>query len=500
MICLQPAPKEDEAQTVEKPPTEMEELLSSMGRLCRQEGRQQAMEEFKRRASSAEKEAVSPQEELLEELRQAEDELATRNRFIRQLDAEGKTEIDEMLAALRRLEEAEQALELARYKAGGETEKQISYLKAEHAKCKKQKEEHESALVEKDVIIKLLRQHVEASGNALAMSTLQEQIEQEEKEKKILMSVDVGSLKEKLEEMKSKWELQARVLTSINNDVKQFKGMVSSVLRAVTFLAQGETECPQLFIFTPREATRSFNEQSWFSHKWEVTFLCASNLEPVVERSVLILEPHEFVRKAGPAIKVSMQAIKMILAVGLIADLGTFASFLCSRFGLDVASGLFEKVEEGVNKMVRAATHDDKSNSLDIFNGIVQMAEKKDLEDSQLVQLQKAWRMSGSAFMVVAQLARPILGKLPMKKMVAADGTVAWVHEKHAQEWAQAGRACVEVSINQGRLQELEAEERVQDLEAQISFFNSFNSILATEAECLQGELKEIREAAGTDQ
>ncbi|KAL3922913.1 MAG: hypothetical protein SGPRY_004388, partial [Prymnesium sp.] len=189
-------------------------------------------------ASEDVKAATSRQEALLKELKAVEDEHAVaqcvrqpeatraeaqaestelRNNAIRNLAKErhveqahnnARREKEWLLASLRRKYESKRKLEQARSEAKNKTEARLAALKVKYG--------------------------------ALLMAEKDEAHERKVREK--------GETLEQLNERK-------RVLTSIDNNVRQIKAKFDSVLKVAACLAEGQTDCPQLFSLKQAEST-----------------------------------------------------------------------------------------------------------------------------------------------------------------------------------------------------------------------------------------------------
>lgn len=491
-------------QTVEQSPAHREELLANKGRI--QVEREQAMEELKRSASTEEeKEALVRLEVKLKKLRQAED------KPVHQLEEKaGHVEAKELFS------EAQVALEQARAKAKKEAENQKAYLEE---RLEQLRAEYESRVGEKEELLSHLHAAVrdaatvpvQLSPFVNAIPCLANLVRPDCAEQNRLLHEiekkdgEIENYRREIE--KCNWEIAKRHgeremsdirydrliqlisilgihLTRVRKDVKLLMGMAALQLKAITFLAQGETDCPQLIVLTPAKKTKvRFDPRSWMSKEMELNFLCASSLEPI-EPSVKINLLKDEVKavwcKVAPALKFSMQAIKMILAFPHI-DLGPLDSFLSERFNFDMTAvtdqvqSMTEKVESmevGIHKLVQAAMGDENADSLGTLDEVIKALEPEDLDAAQRDKIQEIQQLSGPAFKAITELAREqkVQLKLPMKKMMALDGTVAWVHEKHAEKWAQSGRVWTEVSIKRSPLDEdrvLQLEDLVRQLREQ---------------------------------
>ncbi|KAL3905956.1 MAG: hypothetical protein SGPRY_010727 [Prymnesium sp.] len=326
------------------------------------------------------------QETLLKELQKAEDELAEQRERACQLQAQGKAKAEELQAASLHFYALECALQEARAKAKIEAYKQMAVLVERHAAM--------------------------ANTSTAPGPTTQESL-QEEEDKYYHLKLDrIEHLVTKID--RNVTEVRKDV-TSVKNDVKQMRIIVNH----------------------------------WVSNEVEIYFLCAYRLEPVhppIKIDVLEDNVKQALRVMAPAIKFSLHAIKILLTLPI--DLAPLDGFLRERF--DFGTDNMESLKQQLDQTVQAATGDTDADSLDTLNEVIKAIEADDLDANQCKEIEKTKELSGPAFRAVATLAEEqgVISQLPMKKMMAIDGTVAWVHVQNAEKWARSGRFWTEVSIN----------------------------------------------------
>ena len=262
----------------------------------------------------------------------------------------------------------------------------------------------------------------------------------------------------KLEEIISKVERNGQgieanhtVLLAVQRDVKAVLGKINASLRTLSFLAQGETDCPHLFMITPAESS-VFQPSSWLAKKMHLYFLCAYDFQAVnLDTPVVITSPTEFVAKALPAFKVSLQVVKGALIAGRVLGGLKLDGLLPDMDGLDAATqllGQINAVKDAADKYVQ--DDDTDHDALDLLDSAVELGEKEDLDYRTRDTLMEAQKLSGDAYRAIADLARTqdVLKKLNMKKMVSFDGTVAWVKTGNAKAWAREGKPSAEASMS----------------------------------------------------
>ncbi|KAL3932713.1 MAG: hypothetical protein SGPRY_000593 [Prymnesium sp.] len=417
----------------------------------------QALERARAEAKKSEREkdeAELHQEALRSELKNAEDEYcAAREKLVGQLKAtraEGQAKAEALIC---KLEGKAQALEQARAQAKDVIQRRLASQRGEHeALVKALSAAHERTVREKEVAIERLEK-LTALGNHSEAGK-----EKEEMHKLDLLIKGVDMLKQSshqlakgMDTLEQSSHQNTRVLASI-------KDTVDSGFKLATYLAEGETECPLLFVLKQVKDAETFNVQNWLAKTWKLTFVCASSLKRV-EPSVTIREPREIVQKLLPAYNYSMRAIKTILKIGRLADEEPFARFFSQ---LEEATGFLEVVrylktnveqmdslKEIVDNVAQEATDNEKADCFEMLDDCMEMACKEDLEGSKPEDLQKAGKLSGPAYRRIVELAKKqnVLLDLPMKKMVATGGAVAWVHVDEAEKWQRRGWACADVPI-----------------------------------------------------
>ena len=230
-------------------------------------------------------------------------------------------------------------------------------------------------------------------------------------------------------------------MDAIHTEVKTLGHHLSGQL---DFLIQGDTECPWLFVLWPQEPTLQsrWDPRNLLNSTQELRFLCAHNGRPV-EPPLLIKEPKEWVKKAGPAVRFGLQAVKLGLLVGRVTTGLKVDEFLLSPVsdGLDRLADFKDKLDSMLH-VIRDEEKDDPqaSDALDELEKKIDGAMAEEADAAGLQQAaEKAKRLAGPAFRALANLVmeQKYLEQLPMRK-VSARGEVAWVHLDNVDAWLQA--------------------------------------------------------------
>ena len=214
------------------------------------------------------------------------------------------------------------------------------------------------------------------------------------------------------------------------------------------FLIQGDTECPWLFVLQTQEPS-PWDSCNLLNNTLELRFLCAHSGQPV-NPPMLIKQPKDWVKNAGPVVRFGLQAIKLGLLVGRITTGLTLPSLVSG--GLEDLKD-FKDHLDGMLHMIKDEEDDDPQASdvvAELETGIdnalaedvdtveLQQAAKKAQAEKAKEKLQKLM-LSGPVFRAVASLVKKenYMSKVKMKK-VNAHGEVAWVHEDNEKAWLQA--------------------------------------------------------------
>ena len=281
-------------------------------------------------------------------------------------------------------------------------------------------------------------------------------------------AVQEEQLSAHLNELKSAMDATAHDVAVVKSSVSMIAGELSRSVRTLTYLAEGETSCPQLFVITP--AARSlFAIGDWFSQPLEVRFLCAYDFSPV-DPAISIRQPDEFVRQCAPALLLGLKVLKSVLQADGILEATGLRDMLPFLSEADSTLDRIDALRGALIEQAGGKAQAGGSGALDKLEDVLDEA-----GGSSTTDLHAAQRLTGPAFRVVASLAEEqrVLARLPMVKMVDLEGTVAWVKEENSEHFkAQAKSSqpshdpCAELELLQMSQQRLEAEKEELEQEA----------------------------------
>mmetsp|Transcript_75342 Transcript_75342/g.207881 ORF Transcript_75342/g.207881 Transcript_75342/m.207881 type:complete len:276 (+) Transcript_75342:951-1778(+) len=222
------------------------------------------------------------------------------------------------------------------------------------------------------------------------------------------------------------------------------------VSNKLTFLAQGEVECPTLFVIRPVERARGVlcvKLDSLLTQEYELRFLCAYDYSPV-EPAVRITRPSDFIKTAGPAVLMGLGAIKLALRAGKLVTgfkLDELVPGLGEKGTVGAALAKLDEFKGVVDEKLRTALGDEEeaADSIDMLAEAVESLDQEDVDEETVDALSKTQeKLTGPAYREVAKLAKEqgVLTRLPMTLMVDPQGNMTWVKNRNVDKWKKYSR------------------------------------------------------------
>ena len=216
---------------------------------------------------------------------------------------------------------------------------------------------------------------------------------------------------------------------------------VSRAVRTLTFLASGQTDCPQLFIISP--VPTSTNKSPSFLNflpfqKMKLYFLCGYTMEPITDADCCITldqatEVNKFVKDVGPALNVVLGVLKNFEMVPLPGSpaIGMLTKLLADK--TDSASQSVETAEALAgalsNAKIQAGGLIEGTNG-SVLENVAAIAEKEEHSQKDRETIEEAQKLTGKSYELIKKKAeqKGVLTSLSkkMSKVVDADGSVVW--------------------------------------------------------------------------
>jgi len=297
-----------------------------------------------------------------------------------------------------------------------------------------------------------------------------------------------GALNAQLEAVLQKQSANSALLESIDSKMSELTNALNKLMRVTTFLAEGETEYPTLVMITPahhdepepsltKRLARAFSADAWLTDEVHVYFLDALDYRPL-DPPLVLKDAKPWVRKAAPALLVTFYVLKMAVAAGkVITGLpipmegldDTIANVtdvldmdhLKKSTGVDVEDMAKQPKLGGKMRQLVATAVEEPSN------------EEEGSQKAQKEAQDELQPLAGLSYRLIAEEAakQRILQRLPAKRCIDGDGTVAWVHEENVERWRQrSGVGAVEMTPAASKYEKYMAreEELEEKLQSQI--------------------------------
>ena len=207
-------------------------------------------------------------------------------------------------------------------------------------------------------------------------------------------------------------------------------------MRTLTFLAEGQLECPTLFLIHPMPKPGAA-KPIFFPEPIKLYFLCGYSMQPIDADGCVVdiggaSQALDFLKEAAPTVKIVLNVLKGIAATTRIVSGLSLEGLLPSSLtdGADGESLLdrIDNAKEWADGVASTVAGDEDVETLDSLDSVLEFAEAETTTKEQRLALRQAQTLTGSGFAKVKELAEKqgVLKKLPMTRLVDADGTVTW--------------------------------------------------------------------------
>jgi len=317
-----------------------------------------------------------------------------------------------------------------------------------------------------------------------------------------------SALNAQLKAVIARQNVNAALLESIDSKMSELTNALNKLMRVTTFLAEGETEYPTLVMITParqkggevslsERLASAFSVDAWMSDEVHVYFLDALDYRPL-DPPLVLKDAKPWVRKAAPALLVTFYVLKLAVAAGKIIT------------GLPIP---LDGLDDTINSVTDALdmNHVKKSTGLDVeglakqpkLGGkmrelVAKAVEEPSAEDEGSQKQQKEAQdelqpLAGLSYRLIAEEAakQRILQRLPAKRCIDGDGTVAWVHEENVERWRQrSGVGAVEMTPSASKYEKYLAREA--ELQSKLDSQILVSSELVREKTSLEARVAKI--------
>mmetsp|Transcript_91859 Transcript_91859/g.262687 ORF Transcript_91859/g.262687 Transcript_91859/m.262687 type:complete len:806 (-) Transcript_91859:621-3038(-) len=286
-------------------------------------------------------------------------------------------------------------------------------------------------------------------------------------------------------------ETNAAKLSSLDDKLTHIYNTVTSVMRVATFLAEGETACPTLILVVPAPAkdtthlslrqriTNTFDGVSglkFMNDEYHLHFLDAYDYRPL-EPPLVLRDAKSWVKKVAAPLLLTLYIVKIAASLGkalsgLPLPLGSLEGVIDQV--TEVLDGLDEGAEKAsksmqptslgrdMRELVSASVDDANDEGSERRTHSHSSATAADVHRagyasshlSQKSAQDSLAPITGSAYRLIASEAEKqgVLEKLPAKRVIDANGTVAWVHMDNVEAWrAQSTTGATVITVEPPR-------------------------------------------------